>query len=151
MAGAAAKRLVAARLAAGAVFVLFGLGKFVNHGAELASFKSYGLPAPEVAVYAVGVLEIVGGALLIVGRAILPVAVLLAADMLVAIAVAGIGRGEVIPSLTLAPVLLGVMVVLAWDQRRFIVAARELRTQHLSPPHRPRDAKHRSRPPCGPT
>ena len=56
------------RLLAGAVFVVFGAGKFVNHSAELASFQTYGLPAREVFVIAVGVLELVGGIALIVGR-----------------------------------------------------------------------------------
>ncbi len=33
-----------ARLGAGAVFVIFGIGKFANHGSEVASFHTYGLP-----------------------------------------------------------------------------------------------------------
>ena len=59
--------LLALRLAAGGVFVVFGVGKFVNHGAELASFKAYGLPAPELFVVVIGVVELVGGMLLIAG------------------------------------------------------------------------------------
>jgi putative oxidoreductase len=80
------------RLLSGGVFVVFGLGKFINHGSELASFKSYALPAPEVFVVAIGVIELVGGVLLIAGRLVRPVAVVLAADMVGAIAVSGIAR-----------------------------------------------------------
>ena len=97
--------------------MVFGLGKFVNHADELASFESYGLPAPGLTVYAIGVLELVGGAALIAGRALRPVAALLAANMAVAIVVSGIGQGEVVPSLTLAPVLLAVMLLVLWTGR----------------------------------
>jgi putative oxidoreductase len=99
------------------VFIVFGLGKFINHGSELASFRSYGLPAPEVFVVAIGVIELVGGVLLIAGRLVRPVAVVLAADMVGAIAVSGIAKGGLI-SLTLAPALLIVMIalVLAGDR-----------------------------------
>ena len=106
-----------ARLAAGAVFVVFGLGKFVDHASELASFRTYGLPAPELMVYAVGALEVVGGGALLAGVAVAPAALLLAGNMTVAIAVSGIGQGEVVPSLTLAPVLLVIMLLLLWRQR----------------------------------
>ena len=41
-----ARALLALRVVSGGVFVVFGVGKFVNHAAELASFKSYGLPVP---------------------------------------------------------------------------------------------------------
>ncbi|MGO9959277.1 MAG: hypothetical protein ACLP50_25450 [Solirubrobacteraceae bacterium] len=40
------RALLALRPLAGGVFVAFGLGKFVNHPSELASFRAYGLPAP---------------------------------------------------------------------------------------------------------
>jgi putative oxidoreductase len=99
------------------VFVVFGIGKFVNHGSELASFKTYGLPAPAAFVVVIGVIELVGGALLIAGRFIRPVALVLAADMVGAIVVSGIAKGELI-SLTLAPAELIAMValVLAGDR-----------------------------------
>jgi uncharacterized membrane protein YphA (DoxX/SURF4 family) len=99
-------------VAAGVVFLLFGLGKFVAYDAELDAFRSYGLPAPEVAVVAIGVFEVVGGALLIARRALVPVALLLAATMTVAIAVSGIAHGELVPSLTVAPALLVAMLYL---------------------------------------
>jgi len=99
------------RLAAGVIFVAFGIGKFVAHETELASFEDYGLPWPEGFVYAVGVIEVVGGLLLILGLLTRPAALALAGDMIGAIAVSGIGEGETI-SLTLAPALLVVMIVL---------------------------------------
>jgi putative oxidoreductase len=95
------------------VFVAFGLGKFVDHAAELASFKTYGLPAPEAFVIAVGVIELAGGALLMTGQLVRVSALVLAADMVGAIVVSGIARGEIV-SLTLAPAELVAMIVLLW-------------------------------------
>jgi len=103
--------LRALRLISGVVFVEFGAGKFVNHSSELASFRTYGLPAPEVFVIVIGVIELVGGTLLLANRLVKPVALVLAADMIGAIIVSGIARGELI-SLTLAPAELLVMVAL---------------------------------------
>ncbi len=59
----------AVRWLSGAVFVLFGIGKFTAHANEVASFGDYGLPAPDVFVYAIGVFEVVGGMLLLAGLA----------------------------------------------------------------------------------
>jgi len=103
--------LLALRLVAGGVFIVFGLGKFVNHGSELASFKAYGLPAPELFVVAIGVIEVVGGALLIAGVLVRLAALVLAADMIGAIIVSGIAHGELV-SLTVAPAELVAMLVL---------------------------------------
>ena len=103
--------LRAVRLISGAVFVVFGVGKFVNHSSELASFRTYGLPAPEVFVIVIGVVELVGGALLIANRLVKPAALVLAADMVGAIVVSGLAKGELI-SLTLAPALLLAMAAL---------------------------------------
>jgi putative oxidoreductase len=103
--------LLAIRLLSGGVFVAFGAGKFVNHASELASFKTYGLPAADVFVVVIGVVEVVGGALLIAGLFTRPAALVLAGDMIGAIVVSGIARGELI-SLTLAPVELMLMFVL---------------------------------------
>src|SRR5436190_12154783 len=107
----AAAMLLALRLAAGGVFVVFGAGKFLNHGSELASFQSYSLPAPEVFVVVIGVIELVGGMLLMLGILTRPVALVLAGDMVGAILVSGLARGEII-SLTLAPAQLVAMAVL---------------------------------------
>jgi putative oxidoreductase len=96
------------------VFVVFGAGKFVNHASELASFRLYGLPAPEVFVDLIGALELLGGLMLAAGLWVRLVALLLAGDMVGAIVVSGIGRGELV-SLTLAPVLLLAMLYLLRD------------------------------------
>jgi putative oxidoreductase len=100
-----------ARWAAGVIFLVFGVTKFSGHAAELASFRHYPLPAPEVFVYLVGVVEIGGGLLLIMGLRTRLAALALAADMLGAIVVSGLARGELI-SLTLAPLLLVAMLSL---------------------------------------
>jgi uncharacterized membrane protein YphA (DoxX/SURF4 family) len=100
------------RVVAGVIFLVFGAGKFVDHASELASIREYGLPFPEITVVAIGVLEIAGGALLLARRLVRPAAFALAADMVGAIVVSGIARGEDI-SLTLAPaLLLGMLYVL---------------------------------------
>lgn len=101
------------RLLAAAVFLAFGVGKFVNHASELASFRHYGLPAAGVFVDLIGVLEIVGGALLLAGLLVRPAALALAGDMIGAIVVSGFGRGEDV-SLTLAPAMLAAMLFLLW-------------------------------------
>jgi putative oxidoreductase len=101
------------RLASGGIFVVFGIGKFLHHGSELASFKTYGLPAPEAFVLIIGVIEVVGGLLLITGVFTRLAALVLAGDMVGAIIVSGIAKGELI-SLTLAPAQLVVMMVLLW-------------------------------------
>jgi putative oxidoreductase len=101
------------RLASGAIFIVFGAGKFVNHPTEVDSFDTYGLPSPDAFVYAIGTIEIVGGALLLLGLATRLAALVLAGDMVGAITVSGIGEGEAI-SLTLAPALLIAMLYLLW-------------------------------------
>lgn len=105
--------LLVLRLLSGGVFVVFGIGKFVNHASELASFKSYGLPAPEIFVVVIGLVELVGGVLVIIGVFTRAAALVLAADMIGAILVSGIAKGEIV-SLTLAPAELVAMLVLLW-------------------------------------
>jgi uncharacterized membrane protein YphA (DoxX/SURF4 family) len=97
-----------ARVAAltGVIFVFAGLVKFVFHHWELHAFRSFGLPWPAALEIVAGALETVGGVLLIARRFTAPVAALLAVTMIVAIVSSGIGHGDVIPSLTLAPALL---------------------------------------------
>jgi len=108
-----ARPLLGLRVVSGGVFVAFGAGKFVNHASELASFRSYGLPAPEAFVIAIGVVELFGGLLLIAGVLTRPAALVLAGDMVGAIVVSGIAKGEVI-SLTVAPAELVAMLTLVW-------------------------------------
>jgi putative oxidoreductase len=100
-----------ARVAAGIVFLVFGIGKFSQHASEVDSFEKYGLPSPDAFVYAIGVLEIGGGLLLVIGLLTRITALAMAGDMVGAIVFSGIKEGEPI-SLTLAPALLLVMLVL---------------------------------------
>jgi uncharacterized membrane protein YphA (DoxX/SURF4 family) len=101
------------RVVAGLIFIGFGLGKFLNLGAEVDSFDTYGLPSPDAFVYAIGTIEVVGGALLLSGRGVRLAALVLAGDMVGAIVVSGIKEGELI-SLTLAPALLIGMLYLLY-------------------------------------
>ena len=94
----------------GAIFIVAGLVKFVFHHWELHAFREFGLPWPSALEILAGVLETAGGVLLVLRTFVVPVALLLAATMIVAIAASGIGHGDVIPSLTLAPALLAAML-----------------------------------------
>jgi uncharacterized membrane protein YphA (DoxX/SURF4 family) len=96
----------------GLIFIGAGLVKFLFHHWELHAFQSFGLPWPSALEIFAGVLETVGGILLVARRWVAPTAVLLAVTMVVAIASSGIGHGDVIPSLTLAPALLLAMLYL---------------------------------------
>ena len=102
----------------GIVFLFAGLVKFVFHHWELHAFKSFGLPWPSALEIFAGVLEMVGGALLLARRCVAPVAALLGITMIVAIGASGIGHGDVIPSLTLAPALLAGMLYLLYARAR---------------------------------
>lgn len=104
-------------VAAGVIFIFAGLVKFVFHSWELHAFRSFGLPWPSAMEVLAGALEIVGGALLALRVCIVPAALILSATMAVAIGASGIGHGDVIPSLTLAPALLGAMVFLLLTAR----------------------------------
>jgi len=96
----------------GAIFVVAGLTKFAAYGSEVDAFRSFGLPDPDALVILVGALETAGGVLLLARRLVAPTAVVLAVVMAVAVAVSGVGHGDVVPSLTLAPALLAAMVFL---------------------------------------
>lgn len=96
----------------GLIFIPAGLVKFIFHHWELHAFQSFGLPWPSALEILAGVLETVGGVLLILRRWIVPTATLLAITMVVAILASGIGHGDIIPSLTLAPALLIALIYL---------------------------------------
>ena len=79
--------LLLVRLLVGGVFLSEGIQKFLFPGALGAGrFAKIGIPAPEVMGPFVGVVETVGGALLIVGLLTRLAAVPLIVDMIVAIA-----------------------------------------------------------------
>jgi putative oxidoreductase len=100
------------RIAVGAVFLAFGPGKFVRHDAEAAAFGRYGIPLPDITTYAVGTLEIAGGLALVLGLLVRPVALVLAGNLVVAVATAGRIDGGVV-NLGLAPALIAVLAALA--------------------------------------
>ena len=111
--GAGAWVTTVVRIVTGALFVSFSLGKFVDHAQESADFDHYGIPAPEVATYLVGTLELVGGILLLIGLLTRPAALLLALNMVGAIATAGRVDGGTF-HLGVGPAMLVAMLFLVW-------------------------------------
>jgi len=109
--GPAAVTTSAVRAAAGVIFVSFGVGKFTDHAGELASFRHYGVPLSGLAVWAVGVVELVGGILLITRLFTKAAAALLAANLVGVVVTAGRVDGGLL-NLGLAPTLLVGMIVL---------------------------------------
>ena len=107
----AALPAVAIRLAAGGVFVGFGQSKFVHHAKEARAFDRYGLPGPDVFVYATGTLEVALGLALLLGLLTRLTALGLAGNMVGAIATGGRVDGGFI-NLVLAPILLVAMLAL---------------------------------------
>ncbi len=93
-------------IATGVIFFFAGLVKFVFHHWELHAFYGFGLPFPAALEIFAGVAETTGGVLLVARLYVVPVSLILSATMVVAIGASGIGHGDVIPSLTLAPALL---------------------------------------------
>jgi predicted lipoprotein with Yx(FWY)xxD motif/uncharacterized membrane protein YphA (DoxX/SURF4 family) len=105
---------LAARVVSGAIIAGFGIGKFTHHAAEAAALDRYGIPFADATTYLVGVVEVVGGVLLVLGVLTRPVALMLACNFVVAIATAGRIEGGPI-HLGLAPALLATMVFLLWS------------------------------------
>jgi putative oxidoreductase len=103
----------AIRIVTGALFVSFSTGKFVDHMKESIDFENYGVPVPDAAVYVVGILELTCGLLLVVGLFTRPAALLLAANMVGAIATAGVMEGGSF-HLGVAPAMLVAMLFLVW-------------------------------------
>jgi putative oxidoreductase len=111
--GAGAWATTVVRIVTGALFVSFSLGKFVDHAQESADFDHYGIPAPEVATYLVGALELVCGLLLVIGLCTRPAALLLALNLIGAIATAGRVDGGTF-HLGVGPAMLVAMLFLVW-------------------------------------
>ncbi len=101
------------RVVSGCFFVGVGLGKFLEHSKEVHDFRSYEVPWPEVAVPLVGIVEVVGGALLVVGLLTRLVALVLACNMVGALLTAGRVEGGSF-HLVYAPALLVAMLFLVW-------------------------------------
>lgn len=68
----------AGRLLIGLPFILFGLGKATSYAATVATIKTVGLPLPPLAFLGAVVVEVVGGALLVAGYKVRPVAAAMA-------------------------------------------------------------------------
>lgn len=92
--------------------MIAALPKFFAFGWELDAFRRFGLPIPEAWVIAAGIIELVGGVLLLLSRHVRPAALVLGVTMAVAVWSSGVLEGDVIPSLTLAPALLAACVYL---------------------------------------
>ncbi|MEX0665492.1 MAG: DoxX family protein [Acidimicrobiia bacterium] len=111
--GAAAFVPTVVRVGAGGFFVATGAGKFLDYSHEVDEFRRFEVPLPDIAVPLVGILEIVGGALLIVGFATRFAAGTLALNMVGALLTAGrVVGGDF--HLIYAPTLLVLMLVLVW-------------------------------------
>ncbi len=76
--------LLVLRLTWGWQFFQTGLGKLRNIERVVTFFTSLGIPVPALTAYFVGTLELAGGLLLLVGLFARPIALLLAANMVVA-------------------------------------------------------------------
>jgi putative oxidoreductase len=101
------------RIVVGVVFVLFGVVKFVVPELEVAEFVRFGFPGSVAIVYLVGLLEIVGGLMLVLGLLTRVAAAALAVNMAGAVLTAGLTVGGPI-HLGLAPTLLVAMLYLIW-------------------------------------
>ncbi len=100
------------RVLVGLQFVLSGLvPKFLFHGQTVASFDRWGLPAPDLFVYAVGSLEVVGGLALVAGVAPRWAAAALTLDMAGALLTAGLVDGGI--HLLAPPILAALLILIA--------------------------------------
>lgn len=92
---------ILARLVIGQAFIQTGLGKLGHHAATTESFTGWGIPLPGLHAWMVGGLELVGGALLILGLATRASAFLLLGTMTVAILTAH--RAEFLAAVAINP------------------------------------------------
>ena len=98
----------------------------MRHEEEAAAFDRYGLPWPDAFTYAIGLVELGGGILLLLGLFTRPAALMLAGNMVGAISTGGRVDGGPV-HLGLAPALLVTMLVLVWlGAGRFSLDARLL-------------------------
>lgn len=92
--------LLVARAAVGIVFVAHGWQKFHDWGlaGTAAAFQQLGVPAPTLSAWYSAIVELAGGALLIVGLALPVVGVLLTLDMLGALVIVHLPNGLIGPN-----------------------------------------------------
>jgi putative oxidoreductase len=103
--------VLALRLVAGVFLVGVGIGKLTDRASEVADFRHYGVPLPDLAVPLAGVIEIVGGICVVAGLLIRPAAALVALNLLVALLTAGVTDGGTF-HLVVGPAVMLAMVVL---------------------------------------
>jgi putative oxidoreductase len=103
--------VLALRLVAGIFLVGVGIGKFADHASEVADFRHYGVPLPDLAVPLAGVIEVVGGVCVVLGLLIRPAATVVALNLLVALLTAGVTDGGTF-HLVVGPAVMIAMVVL---------------------------------------
>ena len=99
------------RLAAGVFLVGVGIGKFTDRAGEVADFRHYGVPLPDLAVPLAGVIEIVGGLCVVAGLLMRPAAAIVAVNLLVALLTAGLTDGGTF-HLVVGPTLMVAMILL---------------------------------------
>ena len=99
------------RLVTGVFLVGVGIGKFSDHASELADFRHYGVPLPELAVPLAGTIEIVGGLCVLAGFLVRPAAGLVALNLLGAVLTAGVTDGGTF-HLVVGPAVMVAMIVL---------------------------------------
>ena len=103
--------LTVVRVLLGLVFVAAGLPKLLSPDMVIQNFERWGLPVAEAFAPAVGVLEVVAGAMLVLGVFTRYAAILLAANMVGAVLTAGLVDGGM--HLVAPPILAALSVLIA--------------------------------------
>ena len=104
------------RVLAALVFIGAGLRKLIGNGVVIEDFGRWNVPAPEVMVYVIGVLELTGGILLVAGLMPRIAAGVLGVDMAAAAVLAG--PVDPIPHLVVPLALLAVCVLIYRENGR---------------------------------
>ncbi|MGI9187279.1 MAG: DoxX family protein [Gaiellales bacterium] len=108
---------LAIRLVTGTIFLGAGVLKFTAHASEVQAFEDYGFTDPDRLVYAIGLVELFGGAALVLGLLTRLAALGLAVNMAVATATAG-------PSIVNLALLVSMLALVVLGAGRFALDAR---------------------------
>ncbi len=109
--------LLIVRSLLGVLFVAIGLAHFIAYPHFAAMFAHWDIPAPQLAVFVLGALQLVCGVLLAWGVVVRPACLMLATIMVGAMLTAGRTDGGL--HLIVPPILFGVLVFFAWGRGRF--------------------------------
>ena len=109
--------LLVARSLVGLLFVGTGFMHFISYQHYAAMFAHWEVPAPQIAVFVLGALQLVCGALLAFGVVVRPACLMLATIMVGAMLTAGRIDGGM--HLIVPPVLFLALVFFAWGRGRF--------------------------------